>query len=285
MSALQENSTSTKRKYDNHGRSDQSQRRCKREHLSELNYVVKQLDNYTLYTPINRNAEKSWGDMMDEEDNAKENSMKKREYSKSRASLTVIRKSGDSGKENQGKFPNKPTVTANPPRPKEKDPKKLTNRQRQIDIGKNTEGYRHYIQDVARSDRTVDHPWTPDKATECSTRSWQGVMRIWRRKLHFWDPEHVIRERQETFFNISSSTIISDDEIGSQTVKRLNHSVDIDDDRSSCISSYSNSQASSNEFNDDFSSISESRETVNQENEFVLNINENDDDIYNFQMS
>lgn len=86
-------------------------------------------------------------------------------------------------------------------------------------------------------------------------------------------------------FFVAYSTIISDDEMGSQTVKRLNHSVDVDDDRSSCRSSYSNSQASSNEFNDEFSSISESRETVNQENEFVLNINENDDDIYNFQMS
>jgi len=64
---------------------------------------------------------------------------------------------------------------------------KLECRQRQIDIGKNTEGYKNYINDITRKERTKDHPWTPNKFTVCSTRSWQGVMRIWRRKLHFWD--------------------------------------------------------------------------------------------------
>jgi len=43
-------------------------------------------------------------------------------------------------------------------------------------------------------DRTSEHPWTPNKFSVCSTRSWQGMMRIWRRKLHFWDPAEVKQE-------------------------------------------------------------------------------------------
>lgn len=54
-----------------------------------------------------------------------------------------------------------------------------------------------------RKERTPDHPWTPDKYTICSTRSWQGVMRIWRRKLHYWDPSSY-KEDRENFLNVSA---------------------------------------------------------------------------------
>ena len=40
-----------------------------------------------------------------------------------------------------------------------------------------------------RNERTSEDPWTPDKYQQCSTRSWQGQMKIWRRRLHMWDPE------------------------------------------------------------------------------------------------
>lgn len=36
--------------------------------------------------------------------------------------------------------------------------------------------------------RTRGHPWTPDKYKKCSTRSWQGQIRKWRKVLHKWDP-------------------------------------------------------------------------------------------------
>ena len=31
-------------------------------------------------------------------------------------------------------------------------------------------------------------PVTPDKNSKCSKRSWDGLVRNWRRKLHLWDP-------------------------------------------------------------------------------------------------
>lgn len=34
----------------------------------------------------------------------------------------------------------------------------------------------------------MEDPKTPDKFQICSTRSWTGQVRCWRRKLHEWDP-------------------------------------------------------------------------------------------------
>jgi len=70
------------------------------------------------------------------------------------------------------------------------DENKLRVRQRQIDIGKGTPEYARYVAEVSHRQRTKDHPWTPNKNYEVSTRSWQGSMRVWRRKLHHWDPEN-----------------------------------------------------------------------------------------------
>ena len=36
--------------------------------------------------------------------------------------------------------------------------------------------------------RQKGDPVTPDKYDPCSTRSWQGRVRVWRRSLHKWDP-------------------------------------------------------------------------------------------------
>nr|XP_047124740.1 histone RNA hairpin-binding protein isoform X2 [Hydra vulgaris] len=89
----------------------------------------------------------------------------------------------------------------------ETDEQRIKNREKQIAIGKNTEGYRKYIAEVPRSDRTPVHPWTPDKYSVCSTRSWQGVMRIWRRKLHYWDPPHLVEEFEtQKFCNVAAQS-------------------------------------------------------------------------------
>lgn len=125
--------------------------------------------------------------------------------------------------------------------PVETDERKLATRQRQIDIGKNTEGYRRYVQDVARLDRTSDHPWTPNKFTVCSTRSWQGVMRIWRRKLHYWDPPELRGAPKETFFDSSANTI--ETKCISPRKKCFDNSMDIDD----CPSSGSSQSSTSDE--------------------------------------
>lgn len=72
----------------------------------------------------------------------------------------------------------------------------ISQRQKQIDKGKNTTGYVNYVTIVPRDERewwlkNVDgliiHPATPDKRRPCSKRSWEGTMRKWRRSLHQYD--------------------------------------------------------------------------------------------------
>ena len=36
--------------------------------------------------------------------------------------------------------------------------------------------------------RQKSDPTTPDKYSMCSSRAWQGQIRIWRRQLHKYDP-------------------------------------------------------------------------------------------------
>lgn len=52
-----------------------------------------------------------------------------------------------------------------------------------------------------REERTKEDPKTPEKFQMCSTRSWVGQIKNWRRKLHVWDPPS---EGQEDLFSFSS---------------------------------------------------------------------------------
>ncbi|KAJ3128062.1 hypothetical protein HK098_005274 [Nowakowskiella sp. JEL0407] len=66
--------------------------------------------------------------------------------------------------------------------------RRLEQRQKQIDYGKNTVGYDRYRRLVPRSARQKGDPQTPDKHMKCSKRCWDGLIRSWRRKLHQFDP-------------------------------------------------------------------------------------------------
>lgn len=64
----------------------------------------------------------------------------------------------------------------------------LVRRQKQIDYGKNTLGYENYLKQVPRDKRTIEHPKTPPKQIKYSRRAWDGVIKVWRKQLHCFDP-------------------------------------------------------------------------------------------------
>lgn len=44
-----------------------------------------------------------------------------------------------------------------------------------------------YCSYLYRKERTKDQPWTPTKRNKYSRRAWDGLVKIWRKKLHCWD--------------------------------------------------------------------------------------------------
>jgi len=69
------------------------------------------------------------------------------------------------------------------------DGHKLAQRQKQIDFGKATAGYREYLRQVPKGKRMRHHPRTPDITADVSKRKFHGRVRQWRRALHAWDPQ------------------------------------------------------------------------------------------------
>jgi hypothetical protein len=73
---------------------------------------------------------------------------------------------------------------------RETDPRRLSQRRKEIAYGKNTLGYERYLRLVPKEKRRHprDHPPTPDPTRKYSKRQFDGIVRAWRRKLHDWDP-------------------------------------------------------------------------------------------------
>jgi len=101
------------------------------------------------------------------------------------------------------------TENCHSPCEQETDERKLVNRQKQIDYGKNTVGYARYLSTVSRSARKRGDPWTPEKSQVCSKRSWDGQVRKWRRALHKHDPEELASHQD-------NENVTSLDESGSE---------------------------------------------------------------------
>jgi len=91
--------------------------------------------------------------------------------------------------ETENSAQNKKTLKDKKEKPKESDEHRLSQRQKQIDYGKNTVGYENFIKLIPKDKRLKEHPRTPDKYQVCSKRAWDGQVRKWRRQLHAYDPE------------------------------------------------------------------------------------------------
>ncbi|XP_031571194.1 histone RNA hairpin-binding protein-like isoform X2 [Actinia tenebrosa] len=161
--------------------------------------------NFDRYTP---ESSKDWGTIVQEEEEklvqCKENN---RKSSKIKRRLMLYDTSEPTPKEttdDKSKPKNKvlrPIIT---------DPHKLGQRQKQIEIGKNTVSYGNYIKNVPRENRSKEDPWTPDKFQQCSTRSWVGQVKNWRRRLHSYDTNS---DTKDDLFSTSSTSSQNTDEI------------------------------------------------------------------------
>lgn len=89
----------------------------------------------------------------------------------------------------------------------ETDPETLIRRQKQIDFGKNTIGYDNYRRQVPKNKRKPGEPRTPPLQQRYSRRAWDGLIKVWRKKLHDWDEEtgekkiktEEVKEEEEEF--------------------------------------------------------------------------------------
>ncbi|KAM7533462.1 hypothetical protein Aperf_G00000127635 [Anoplocephala perfoliata] len=63
----------------------------------------------------------------------------------------------------------------------------LLRRQRDIDRGKSSDIYQQYVNAIAKVDREVHHPRTPNKFRKVSRRAWDGMVKKWRLSLYNYE--------------------------------------------------------------------------------------------------
>jgi len=77
---------------------------------------------------------------------------------------------------------------------RETDETIIARRQKQIDYGKVSVDYQEYSEEISHSERRNFHPRTPDKYQKCSRRSFDQQIKIWKRKIHHWKDEDLLKK-------------------------------------------------------------------------------------------
>lgn len=93
----------------------------------------------------------------------------------------------------------------------------IQRRQKQIDYGKNTIGYQNYLKQVSKRNRIKDSIYTPNKYIKYSRRSWDQQIKLWRIRLHEYDPPELKNRAIEKSFD--NNSVIRKLEFDSITVK------------------------------------------------------------------
>ena len=78
----------------------------------------------------------------------------------------------------------------------EKDFHRITQRMRQIDIGKATDEYRNYSEMVPRVQRKPHHPRTPNPRHKMPNKWWKRAFTRWRKDLHAFDADKIQKRAQ-----------------------------------------------------------------------------------------
>jgi hypothetical protein len=83
---------------------------------------------------------------------------------------------------------------------------RIRQRQKQINIGYGSTVYSEYLALVSKDERKLGDPVTPRPDTDHSKRSFDGLIRQWKTRLHEWREKHVASTPSARSSSSSSSS-------------------------------------------------------------------------------
>lgn len=89
---------------------------------------------------------------------------------------------------------------------------KMKQRKRMIEKGKNTVGYDQYVKRVLKSQRkprSLCYPTTPDHTDDIPNKRWLGLVRVWRKSLHQFDPPEMLQKTAKSLNAVNDDQFCS----------------------------------------------------------------------------